>query len=274
MKPQVVALRARQAACATTRSSPATAAPSRPGAARHIPAKRGQMFSCSGQPGHHGLRPALRDRGRRSPTRTGRCVAFVGDGGFTMLMGEFATAVKYQLPIKVVIIKNNTLGQIKWEQMVFLGNPEYGVRAAADRLRRGSPRPAAATGFTIEDPGRVRRACCDAGARHAGPGRGRGGGRSVRAADAAEDHASSRPRTSPSRWRAASPTASKIALTVLVRQGARAGLTTCARHVPPAGSPGCMPPERNVALRQASGAHWKAKTGSGDAAEHVSLHGN
>src|SRR6476660_10114852 len=56
-----------------------------------------------------------------------QCVAFVGDGGFTMLMGEFATAVKYRLPIKVVIVKNNTLGMIKWEQMVFLGNPEYGV---------------------------------------------------------------------------------------------------------------------------------------------------
>ena len=44
-----------------------------------------------------------------------------------MLMADFVTAVKYKLPIKVVIIKNNTLGQIKWEQMVFLGNPEYGV---------------------------------------------------------------------------------------------------------------------------------------------------
>jgi len=44
-----------------------------------------------------------------------------------MLMADFVTAVKYQLPIKIVIIKNNTLGQIKWEQMVFLGNPEYGV---------------------------------------------------------------------------------------------------------------------------------------------------
>jgi len=56
-----------------------------------------------------------------------QCVAFIGDGGFSMLMAEFATAVKYQLPIKVFIVKNNTLGQIKWEQMVFLGNPEYGV---------------------------------------------------------------------------------------------------------------------------------------------------
>ena len=32
----------------------------------------------------------------------------------------------YQLNIKIIVIKNNTLGQIKWEQMVFLGNPEYG----------------------------------------------------------------------------------------------------------------------------------------------------
>ncbi len=54
-------------------------------------------------------------------------VAFVGDGGFSMLMADFVTAVKYKLPIKVVIIKNNYLGQIKWEQMVFLGNPEFAV---------------------------------------------------------------------------------------------------------------------------------------------------
>jgi pyruvate dehydrogenase (quinone) len=42
-----------------------------------------------------------------------------------MLMGELATCVKYQLPIKIFVIKNNELGQIKWEQLVFLGNPEY-----------------------------------------------------------------------------------------------------------------------------------------------------
>jgi pyruvate dehydrogenase (quinone)/pyruvate oxidase len=54
-------------------------------------------------------------------------IAFIGDGGFSMLMAEFLTAVKYDLPIVVVIIKNNVLGQIKWEQIVFLGNPQYGV---------------------------------------------------------------------------------------------------------------------------------------------------
>ena len=37
-------------------------------------------------------------------------VCIVGDGGFTMLMGEIATLVKYKLPVKVVIIKNNVLG--------------------------------------------------------------------------------------------------------------------------------------------------------------------
>jgi pyruvate dehydrogenase (quinone) len=94
--------------------------------AREIPVKRGQMHSLSGNlatmaPGL----PYTIAAQLAYPNR--QCIAFVGDGGFSMLMADFATAVKYQLPIKVVIIKNNTLGQIKWEQMVFLGNPEYGV---------------------------------------------------------------------------------------------------------------------------------------------------
>jgi pyruvate dehydrogenase (quinone) len=54
-------------------------------------------------------------------------IAYVGDGGFSMLMAEFLTAVRQQLPITVVISNNNSLGQILWEQMV-LGYPEYGVR--------------------------------------------------------------------------------------------------------------------------------------------------
>ena len=56
-----------------------------------------------------------------------QCIAFVGDGGFAMLMAEFDTACRYELPIKVVINNNASLGQILWEQMV-LGYPEYGVR--------------------------------------------------------------------------------------------------------------------------------------------------
>ena len=54
-------------------------------------------------------------------------IAFVGDGGFAMLMAEFITAIKHDLPVKIVINNNNSLGQILWEQMV-LGYPEHGVR--------------------------------------------------------------------------------------------------------------------------------------------------
>jgi pyruvate dehydrogenase (quinone) len=54
-------------------------------------------------------------------------IAYVGDGGFAMLMAEFITAIQHQLPVKVIINNNNSLGQILWEQMV-LGYPEHGVR--------------------------------------------------------------------------------------------------------------------------------------------------
>jgi pyruvate dehydrogenase (quinone) len=94
--------------------------------ARHIPSRRGQMHTLSGNlatmapglPYAIGAQAAYPDR---------QVVAFVGDGGFSMLMADFVTAVKYNLPIKVVIVKNNYLGQIKWEQMIMLGNPEFAV---------------------------------------------------------------------------------------------------------------------------------------------------
>jgi pyruvate dehydrogenase (quinone)/pyruvate oxidase len=92
--------------------------------ARYMQAKKGQKHSCSGNlatmaggmPYAIAAQIAFPDR---------QVIAVIGDGGFTMLMGEIITAVTYKLPIKFVIIKNNTLGQIKWEQMVFEGNPEY-----------------------------------------------------------------------------------------------------------------------------------------------------
>ena len=82
-------------------------------------------------------------------------IAFVGDGGFTMLMGEFLTAVKYGLPILVVIIKNNTLGQIKWEQIVFLGNPEYGCELHNPNFAEYAE-ACGGIGFTVERPEEIR----------------------------------------------------------------------------------------------------------------------
>lgn len=118
--------------------------------ARYVPAQRGQMHSCSGTlatmacglPYAIAAQVAYPDR---------QVVCFIGDGGFTMLMGELITAVAYRLPIKIVVIKNNTLGQIKWEQMVFEGNPEY-VCDLKPVDFVGIARACGAAGVHIEDP--------------------------------------------------------------------------------------------------------------------------
>jgi pyruvate dehydrogenase (quinone) len=95
-------------------------------AARHWQIRGGREFFLSGNlatmapgmPYAIGIQHAMPGR---------QVIAFVGDGGFAMLMAEFITAIKHKLPVKIVINNNNSLGQILWEQMV-LGYPEYGVR--------------------------------------------------------------------------------------------------------------------------------------------------
>ena len=93
--------------------------------ARHIDIRGSMQFSCSGTlasmacglPYAIGASIAFPDR---------QVVAVIGDGSAAMLMGDFVTLRKYNLNAKIIVIKNNALGQIKWEQMVFLGNPEFG----------------------------------------------------------------------------------------------------------------------------------------------------
>ena len=118
--------------------------------ARQMPVRRGQMYSLSGTLASmaNGLPYAIAAQ-VAYPQR--QCIAFVGDGGFSMLMAEFATAVKYQLPIKVFIIKNNSLGMIKWEQMVFLGNPEYGCELQPIDFAAFA-QACGGIGMTVEDP--------------------------------------------------------------------------------------------------------------------------
>ena len=118
--------------------------------ARQIKAKRGQMFSLSGNLATmaNGFPYAI---GAQVAYPNRQVVAFVGDGGFTMLMGELSTCIKYNLPVKVIIIKNNTLGQIKWEQMVLDGNPEYGCEfEPIDFVKFAEA--CGAKGFNIENP--------------------------------------------------------------------------------------------------------------------------
>jgi pyruvate dehydrogenase (quinone) len=121
--------------------------------ARHIPAKRGQLHSVSGMMASMACAlPYAIAAQIAYPER--QCVAFVGDGGMAMLMAEFATCVKYQLPVKVVVVKNQTLGQIKWEQLMFLGNPEYGCDLHPIDFAAFA-RACGGTGFSVKNPDRI-----------------------------------------------------------------------------------------------------------------------
>lgn len=65
-------------------------------------------------------------------------VSLSGDGGLTMLMGDMLTAVQMNLPIKIIVFNNSTLGFVEMEQKaagyvdtnVALKNPDFGAVAA------------------------------------------------------------------------------------------------------------------------------------------------
>jgi pyruvate dehydrogenase (quinone) len=119
-------------------------------AARYLQMRGDMMFSASGTLATmanglpYSIGAAIAHPGRQ-------VICFTGDGGLTMLMGELATLIKYDLPVKVIVIKNNTLGQIKWEQIVLEGNPQFGVQLQPiDFAAVG--RACGAAGYTLEDP--------------------------------------------------------------------------------------------------------------------------
>jgi pyruvate dehydrogenase (quinone) len=80
-------------------------------------------------------------------------VSLSGDGGFTMLMGDFLSLAQLGLPVKVVVFNNGALGFIELEQKStgFLPfgtdfkNPNFAAMAEAVGIR----------GIRIEDPGEV-----------------------------------------------------------------------------------------------------------------------
>ncbi len=118
--------------------------------ARYIEMRGDMKFSLSGM---------LATMANGLPYSVGAAIAYpgrqvvciVGDGGLTMLMGEIATLVKYKLPVKVIVIKNNVLGEIKWEQIVMEAEPEYGVELQPIDFAAFA-RSCGAAGFTIERP--------------------------------------------------------------------------------------------------------------------------
>jgi pyruvate dehydrogenase (quinone)/pyruvate oxidase len=96
-----------------------------------------------------------------------QCLAFIGDGGFAMLMAEFLTAARHQLPIKVFVNNNAAYGQILWEQMV-LGYPEFGVRHRTAANFAPWAEACGGLGIRVEKAGDLESAVSDALA-HRGP---------------------------------------------------------------------------------------------------------
>jgi pyruvate dehydrogenase (quinone) len=121
-------------------------------AARQIKTRRGQKFSFSGTNCSMaaGLPYAI---GAQAAYPGRQVVVFTGDGSLTMQLGDFLTCVQHDLPVKIIVISNQTLGLIKWEQMVFLGNPEYGVDMAPFDFVKFAE-ACGAYGVRIDDPKR------------------------------------------------------------------------------------------------------------------------
>jgi pyruvate dehydrogenase (quinone) len=122
-------------------------------AARHIDLGDGHDFAVSG---------ALASMACGLPYAIAAGIAFpgrpifavVGDGGFAMQLGEFSTAVRYRIPLKVLVVKNNMLNQIAWEQMMFLGNPQFGCELQPIDFARAAE-AMGGRGFTIREPAEV-----------------------------------------------------------------------------------------------------------------------
>ncbi len=81
-------------------------------------------------------------------------VAIVGDGGFAMLMAEMSTAVMNALPIKVIVLRNDRLAEVTFEQKQ-LGNPVYGCEIGGIDYAQFAA-ACGADGFRCAHPGELK----------------------------------------------------------------------------------------------------------------------
>jgi pyruvate dehydrogenase (quinone) len=87
-------------------------------------------------------------------------IAFCGDGGISMLLGDLATIKQYNLPIKLVVFNNRSLGMVQLEMQVeglpnnetYMVNPDFELVAQAMGFK----------GITVNHPDAVKKALEDA----------------------------------------------------------------------------------------------------------------
>ncbi|MFD7337220.1 pyruvate dehydrogenase [Streptomyces violascens] len=98
--------------------------------------------------------------------RNRQVISMSGDGGFSMLMGDFLTLVQYELPVKIVLFNNSSLGMVELEMLV-AGLPSYGT-ANRNPDFAAIARAAGAYGVRVEKPKQLAGALKDA-FKHKGP---------------------------------------------------------------------------------------------------------
>jgi len=96
-------------------------------------------------------------------------VAVVGDGGFQMTNQELATAVQYDLPVKVLIMNNGYLGMVRqWQEMFYDRTySEVDISVAPDFVKLAEAYGVA--GFRVERPAELHEVM-EAALRHKGVG--------------------------------------------------------------------------------------------------------
>ena len=88
--------------------------------------------------------------GAQQLDRDRQVIAFCGDGGLTMLLGDLLTAVAFELPVKLVVFNNGRLGMVKLEQEQG-GLPEFGTELRNPDLAAVAT-ALGLTGIGISDP--------------------------------------------------------------------------------------------------------------------------
>ncbi|GGO92351.1 pyruvate dehydrogenase [Wenjunlia tyrosinilytica] len=86
--------------------------------------------------------------------RDRQIISMSGDGGFSMLMGDFLTLVQYRLPVKIVLFNNSSLGMVELEMLV-AGLPAYGTHNVNPDFA-AIARAAGAYGVRVEKPKQLR----------------------------------------------------------------------------------------------------------------------
>ncbi len=107
--------------------------------ARYFKYYKNRSIATSGGLGTMGYGlPAAMGATFGSPERTVCC--FMGDGGLQMMIQEFGTIMEHRIPVKMILLNNNFLGNVRqWQDMFFnhrrsftpMCNPNFGKVAEA-----------------------------------------------------------------------------------------------------------------------------------------------